>query len=267
MVCDPGFMLTKTDKNTIQQQAGDQNRSIQTGGDKMNTLKIFAGVLLLSTAFFGYSLYASTATEPDANERKAEIDVLLSKSYDTSSLVLASNEQNSEVKVLLQNAEEAYWKVHLTTPAHDNAYTYYQRVLAIQPENVAARIGVQRITDKYIELADHASQSGRVNSAKGHLQKALMVNPDSVQAKDMLANLDRMKVVSRDYTPGYSTLSSAKEAYRTGRISKPEYQQIVRRLKTVRDDKIRNLKLSYKYGEIDKITYSQKVRQVKTRYQ
>ena len=233
----------------------------------MNTLKIFTGVLLLSTAFFGYSLYASTTTEQGTSQRKAEIEALLKATGENNALLSANNDRSAEVKVLLQNAEDAYWKVQLTTPVDDNAYTYYQRVLVIQPENVAAQVGIQRIVDKYVDLANDASRSGRVSSAKGHLQKALTINPDSIQAKESLARLDMMSVAAQGYTPRYSNLSTAKEAYRTGRISKPEYQQIVRRLKTTRNDKIRSLKLSYKTGEIDKITYSQKVRQVKTRYQ
>lgn len=178
------------------------------------------------------------------------------------------------IKEQLSKAEAAYWKLQLTTPPDNNAYRYYQNVLQVEPDNVAATVGLQRITDKYISLAKQSLAARNSGKARNYLNKALQVDPASSRAKALLARLNtaekpvpRQPATGYSARPSYATFSSAKRAYRARAIDKYEYKRIVSRLKDERSNKLIALKQRYRAGKIDKHTYKQAVRKIKARYE
>ncbi|MEH6811131.1 MAG: hypothetical protein V7677_01245, partial [Motiliproteus sp.] len=82
------------------------------------------------------------------------------------------------ILTLLGEADQAMADKRLTTPEHFNAWSFYRRVLKLQPENEEARQGFDRIVERYIAWSQGALQQGKVSTASHYLQRATLVNPD-----------------------------------------------------------------------------------------
>lgn len=67
-------------------------------------------------------------------------------------------------------------------------------------------------------------------------------------------------------TAGHWSITSAKLAYRAGRLSKAEYREVARQLEIEYDNKIRQLKLDYRAGKITRDEYEQRVTAAKLAY-
>jgi len=78
---------------------------------------------------------------------------------------------------LLYDALKALDEDRLLTPEGNNAYTFYQQTLALDPENRLALEGLQNIVARYLELAAAASRQGRFSSAHLLLDRARFVLP------------------------------------------------------------------------------------------
>ena len=66
--------------------------------------------------------------------------------------------------------------------------------------------------------------------------------------------------------PKYDNVKEAKEAFKTGVITKAEYNQIVRQLKARRTTKLDKLKKLFKEGGIDRPEYERRKRVIETEY-
>ncbi|HEX9767854.1 MAG TPA: hypothetical protein VGA50_01655, partial [Kiloniellales bacterium] len=82
------------------------------------------------------------------------------------------------VSQLLNLAKDQVANLALTTPAGDNAYETYQRVLFLQPGNQAALDGFERIGLKYAELAELAAAKGDLRQANLYAAKAKVLAPE-----------------------------------------------------------------------------------------
>lgn len=88
-----------------------------------------------------------------------------------------------KISRLLTLAEQALARDRLRWPAEDNAYDWYQQVLAIDELNSEAHWGMQRITRRYFELAEEAYTSGRPARAEQMLKGALQVAATPAQVE------------------------------------------------------------------------------------
>ncbi len=93
------------------------------------------------------------------------------------------------VKWYLNAAQKAIKDVRLTTPAGDNAYEYYQQVLAAEPNNVTALSGLQAMLDYYVQLIEKARSDGQPKTAWIYLLRAEYVVPDSPRLRSIRAEL------------------------------------------------------------------------------
>lgn len=66
---------------------------------------------------------------------------------------------------------------NLTKPMHSNAYDYFSAIKTLDPNNVLAKHGLERVADKYQELIFRALQSGDGEHAGKLLQRALWLFP------------------------------------------------------------------------------------------
>jgi len=80
--------------------------------------------------------------------------------------------ERHHLRVLLANAEKALAADRLMVPVTDNAYSWYQDVLALDELNPEAHWGMKQITVRYLQLAEQAFVSGRVEEAERMLQGA-----------------------------------------------------------------------------------------------
>ncbi|PSJ18729.1 protein kinase domain-containing protein [Nitrosomonas supralitoralis] len=108
-----------------------------------------------------------------------------------------STQQSSSVKPIdsglikkhLTAAEKSMIAERLTTPSRDNAYKYYQMVLAIEPDNAEALAGLQRIVGRYIQFIEKSKAEGKFDAVKLYLQRAESVLPDDPNLQKIRAEL------------------------------------------------------------------------------
>ncbi len=102
------------------------------------------------------------------------------------------------IVTLLAEAEQAMADKRLTTPKHYNAWSFYQRVLKLQPYNQEAKQGLEAIVQRYLGWSRNALQAGKVKTAQNYLWRAAKVNPhhpDLKQAKSALESKSSVRPV------------------------------------------------------------------------
>jgi len=90
----------------------------------------------------------------------------------------AETEKIKKIEELLAGAEQNLKELRLTTPAGNNAVEKYRSVLALDPGNINAMNGIDRVVDEYIELMDHALIDNNIPTAHNYLHKGEHVNPE-----------------------------------------------------------------------------------------
>lgn len=100
------------------------------------------------------------------------------------------SEIESNVDQFLVLANQALMADRLTTPVTKSAYLYYHQVLLVQPQNVVALKGLEKITERYIIMARKALSLSSSKQARHWLEKALEVTPNSSIARIMLNNFN-----------------------------------------------------------------------------
>lgn len=93
-------------------------------------------------------------------------------------------EQQVQVNGLLEKAQTAFEADALTRPDGQNALSYYQQVLELQPDNLTARNGVDKISTRLLEYAKRNREQGRYASAKTFVDKALALTPESNEGQE-----------------------------------------------------------------------------------
>ena len=98
---------------------------------------------------------------------------------------------NSEkVENLLALAKRQFQVKRMTTPAGDNAFETYQKILEIQSDNQQAVAGIKEVHDKYINWADYYLKRNDIERAKRFYNRALIVDPNDKVAR---INLEKIK--------------------------------------------------------------------------
>lgn len=111
----------------------------------------------------------------------------------------------------LAQAEKAYAKDHLTTPASDNAYAYYGRVLLQEPDNQKALAGLEKIVQRYLHLALSSQRKGKAKQAKLFLQRANKVVPSHRDIALVEVELVRIAASSKSKTKPAAKLSKKRQ--------------------------------------------------------
>jgi tetratricopeptide (TPR) repeat protein len=92
---------------------------------------------------------------------------------------------------LLGRAHQSLERDSLTVPSRDNAYDYYNKVLALDPGNRAALDGIDRIARRYAELANYASWRQDSGKARLYLERGLRVQPDNAELMVLRTTMER----------------------------------------------------------------------------
>lgn len=92
--------------------------------------------------------------------------------------VSTSEDKKEKIKQYLSTAENHLAELNLTTPVDDNAYMQYQAVLAMEPDNIEANVGLQRIIKLYTFLIEGAIKEQQYYRARIYLDRAETINSD-----------------------------------------------------------------------------------------
>jgi len=109
----------------------------------------------------------------------------------------APTADDETVADLLYAAEEAFDADKLIFPAAESALTIYERVLVIDPDNEAAERGIERIVERYLQLALEAARERRFVAAEDWLGKARLVDRDHPSIKPTALQIRLLQQASR----------------------------------------------------------------------
>jgi hypothetical protein len=138
-------------------------------------------------------------------EREAEIE---RKRVEQEEIVTAKLEadfkKSQEIAALLASADEALQADRLTAPPDDNALAHFEAVLAIDPQNVQADAGMQRIADRYAQLALEKIAAYQFDEAEALIDQANAIYastpaiaPARQQLRDRRAAYDGRRPVAK----------------------------------------------------------------------
>lgn len=82
-----------------------------------------------------------------------------------------------KIVALFEAAEAALRADHLTYPEAGSAYVLFQEILALDPGHEAAQRGLERIVERYVELAMSALERRQFASARSYLSRARIIDP------------------------------------------------------------------------------------------
>ena len=121
----------------------------------------------------------------------------------------------------------------LLSPVDDNAYSRFQRVLAMDSSNEIALEGIEQILLRYVELSEEASRRGQFSDAESFLEKAAFVDKDhpalkegrvlleaELNSEDLIFELNNEDFLNRTETAVTHLAGIAEKARETKEISR-----------------------------------------------
>ena len=114
----------------------------------------------------------------DTMNTDSQDDSELTRLRDTVERQLAERAQGLEIRRLLELAERRLAADRLTSPARDNAVVHYRAALRLDPDNEAARGGLERIAERYGVLIRDAIDDGALTRADRLLGSLADLAPD-----------------------------------------------------------------------------------------
>ena len=124
---------------------------------------------------------AASANVPAPTAQSADVDA----STEITSDDPVNIELQNHIDDLLLQAERAMGMERLTAPIEDNAYSYYQKILAMSPDNVDAKDGLDKIASRYMLKAQEQKNLGNLVAADALIQRARFVSARFVQAHEI----------------------------------------------------------------------------------
>lgn len=152
-----------------------------------------AAVSLLHTRLVANAQQSLASGDPDA--ARANLDALkrLPGPQDDLATLAARIDAASKVQPLLEQASELVQKGKLEGRGEDTALAVYRKVLALDPENVVARQGLQRVQQAALDRALTAAAQNDDTKAEAALADAAAILPSSSALADTRARIASMR--------------------------------------------------------------------------
>jgi serine/threonine-protein kinase PpkA len=160
--------------NAFRQVAGTDSSGIRVAG---------AMVILLLIALV--SLQATPTITLKAQQLLASTDPVVPVHMNTITAQDIAPARHSEY---LERARQALRKLRYTKPAHDNAYYYYQLVLAESPGNEQALQGIAEIAEIHADLVEWALGLREYGKAREYLVTGMKIDPQNKRLLELAAN-------------------------------------------------------------------------------
>jgi hypothetical protein len=121
----------------------------------------------------------------------------------------------AQVYQLLLRANQAMQRDRLMKPEGDNAWFWFREVLYVEPDNAEAKAGIQRMGQRYVELATDAYRSGNSAQAELLLSRAKMLGADPALIGGVKFRMQKGQL----FAPNEFALDAAALAERSAQIS------------------------------------------------
>jgi hypothetical protein len=151
-------------------------------------MKEWLPVLLVALGLQGCQLPVDDQEQEKSIQYSAEQDAimraLLIEKAQQEEAARVEERRQREINYLLLMAEQALSDDRLMQPSSDNAYDWYQQVLALDGANAKAHNGMRQITVRYVELAQRYYDQGMYVRAHQMLDGAgrVSASPGVVEA-------------------------------------------------------------------------------------
>jgi pSer/pThr/pTyr-binding forkhead associated (FHA) protein len=99
--------------------------------------------------------------------------------------------QQQTVAQLLKEAEAHFALKRYLTPVHQNAYSVYQAVLALEPQNETALKRIDDIRAYYRTEGDVYFKAGNWPKALAYLERYTLIDPDALDIREKIATCHR----------------------------------------------------------------------------
>lgn len=83
-----------------------------------------------------------------------------------------------EINALLDAGAAALERGQLMSPAHGSALSSFDTALALDPGNLEARRGLERVVEQYLQMASEATENHHFARARSMLDRARIVDPE-----------------------------------------------------------------------------------------
>ncbi len=138
------------------------------------------------------------------------------------------------VETLLNRAVLLYAQGTLTGPGEDNAAALYRQVLALDPDNDAARQGLESVAQRVVANAESAMFAGNVEQGRAYLRQAKAIDPEA-PGIDTLEQTEKNLRELKQSQQVKEQLLAAAEALQSDRLMPPNepnaftlYQQVLK---------------------------------------
>lgn len=101
-----------------------------------------------------------------------------------------TGDKRSRIQQLLQQASAALEDYRLTIPEQQSAYTYYRQVLALDPDNEAARRGMRQVVQRYVWLSRRSLELGDYEHVEQYTERGLRLDADNEELRAIQRLLD-----------------------------------------------------------------------------
>ena len=147
---------------------------------------------------------------------------------------------NSRVARLLERARQQMAAKRLMKPVRDSALSTYRQILDLEPGNVPAQEGIERIMAQYLSWAETAALQSNPKQAQRYFDQALSIDPDSINLAQKIREV-RQQIMA---------VQQALSGVRNANTSHPKYD--ARHLNTT--PKLAEALLqSARYGDADNV--------------
>jgi len=171
---------------------------------KTQTLNILLLLMITSGGILGTLQYAQSKID-DTSPRIDNVpisanlpDNIRPAIADDPDPAISSNETEAQVIISEDVVQALHWlgkksleDFRLTSPAEDNAYYYYSRLLEADPGDKVAAAGLLNIADRYAYLAERSFLENDYGKAQAYTNIGLKFNPN-------LAALVKLKELTAD---------------------------------------------------------------------
>ena len=145
-----------------------------------------------------------------------------------SALAKAPPAEDDEVTRLLAAAEADLKARRLTSPAGNNAWDRYQRILEIDPTNLDAVRGIDRVIESYMELFGIAVEQEDFGQADSYLGRIRDLHPDSPVLTTGKQQLEDAKQTRADRIAEQKRRRQAEEAARHAERERQRIEQEIK---------------------------------------
>lgn len=142
-------------------------------------------------------------------------------------------ERLQRVESLLNRAVALYAQGKLTQPANGNAAALYNQVLELDPDNDAARQGMESVVQRVVANAESAMVAGNIEKAQAYLAQAKKLDPNA-PGIDTLEQTERNLRELKENQQTKNKLIAAAEALQADKLMPPMqpnaftlYQQVL----------------------------------------